>query len=213
MSNHLIVTIARQYGSGGREIGDRLSELLGCKTYGRELITMSAEGSDLSEEALHRADEMAAGSLLFTLAMGSSSFAMHPPTGYHMPLNDKLFYIQSDLIRAIAEREDAVFIGRCADYVLREHPCRLSVFIYADEACRIKRIMERHDLPENKAIEKMNKIDRRRASYYNFYTGQKWGRYENYSLAVNSSILGIDGTAKMIADFALSMRYRLQEKE
>ena len=208
MSQHLIVTIARQHGSGGREIGMRLGELLGCKIYGRELIAMSAEQSNMSEEALRRVDETAAGSLLYTLAMGSSAYGVHPPLGYHMPLNDKLFFLQSELIRKIAERENAVFIGRCADYVLRSHSCMLSVFVYADEKCRVRRIMEREQLPENKAMDIMNKVDHRRASYYNFYTGQKWGRYENYSLAVNSSVLGIDDTAKMIADFALSMKYK-----
>ena len=214
MSHHLTVTIARQYGSGGREIGERLSELLGCKTYGSELTTLAAEKSNMSEDALRRADEAAAGSLLYTLAMGSSAFSVHPPIGnYHVPLNDRLFYLQSDLIREIAAREDAVFIGRCADYVLREHPCCLRVFIYADEACRVRRIMEQHGLTENKAIDQMNKVDHRRASYYNFYTGQKWGRYENYTLAVNSSALGIEDTARMIADFALTMRNRMEMEE
>lgn len=214
MPQNLIVTIARQYGSGGREIGERLAELLGCKTYGNELTAMAAERSNMSEDALRRADEAAAGSLLYTLAMGSSAFGVHPPIGnYHVPLNDRLFYLQSDIIREIAEKEDAVFIGRCADYVLRDHPCHLSVFIYADETCRVRRIMERNDLPENKAIDQMNKVDHRRASYYNFYTGQKWGRYENYTLAVNSSALGIEDTARMIADFALTMKNRIEMAE
>ena len=214
MSHNLIVTIARQYGSGGREIGERLAELLGCKMYGNELTAMAAERSNMSEDALRRADEAAAGSLLYTLAMGSNAFGVHPPIrNYHVPLNDRLFYLQSDIIREIAEREDAVFIGRCADYVLRDHPCRISVFIYADEACRVRRIMERNSLPENKAIDQMNKVDHRRASYYNFYTGQKWGRYENYTLAINSSALGIEDTARMIADFALTVKNRMNAEE
>ena len=213
MSHHLIVTIARQYGSGGREIGEKVAELLGCKTYDRELITMSAERGNMSEDALHKVDEVAAGSLLYTLAMGSNSYGVHSPLSYHLPINDKLFYLQSDLIRHLAEEGDAVFIGRCADYVLREHPCVLRVFVYANDECRIARIMERHNLPRNKAVDMMNKVDHRRASYYNFYTGQKWGKYDNYALAINSSLLGVEDTAKMIADFALSMKYRLEQQE
>lgn len=202
MSNHLIVTVARQYGSGGREIGEQVARLLGCRSYDRELITMSAQKGNLSEDALARADEVAAGSLLYTLAMGSNSYGMHAAHTPHLPINDKLFYLQSDIIGELAAKEDCVFIGRCADYVLRDHPRTLRVFIYAHEECRVKRIMERHDLAENKARDMMNKIDHRRATYYNFYTGQKWGKYDNYSLAVNSSVLGIEATAALIADFA-----------
>lgn len=213
MAQPFIITIARQYGSGGREIGERVAALLRCKTYGRELIAMAAEAGNLSEAALNRVDEVAAGSLLYTLAMGSTAFGMqHHTMGQNLPINDKLFYLQSNLIREIAGKEDAVFIGRCADYVLRDNPRVLRVFVYADEVHRVGRIMERNNLPENKAVDLMNKIDHRRASYYNFYTGQKWGRYENYALAVNSSLLGAEDTAKMIADFALSVKYRMDQE-
>ena len=116
--SHLIVTIARQYGSGGREIGEEVARLLGCRAYGNELITMAAERGDLHEESLRRVDEVSAGSLLYTLAMGSNMHGIHTPTHLHTPLNDRLFFLQSDIIREIAEREDAVLIGRCADYVL-----------------------------------------------------------------------------------------------
>ena len=202
---NLCITIARQYGSGGQEIGQRVAALLGCQCYDRELITLAAGKGNLSEAALHHVDEVAAGSLLYTLAMGSTSFGVHTPLHHHRPINDRLFYLQSDIIREIAERESAVFIGRCADYVLREHPCTLSVFIYANDECRTKRIMEKEGISENKAIELCNKIDHRRSTYYNFYTGAKWGKFENYALAVNASALGIDGTAKMIADFAMAL--------
>lgn len=213
MAGYFSITIARQYGSGGREVGERVAELLGCKTYGRELISLAAEAGSMSEAALSRADEVAAGSLLYTLAMGSTAFGLQHVAGHHMPLNDKLFCLQSEEIRRIAGTEDAVFIGRCADYVLRENPRVLRVFVYANEECRIRRIMERHDLPKNKAEDMMRKVDHRRATYYNFYTGQKWGRFENYALAINSSVLGIEDTAKMIADMALSLRYRLDAAE
>ncbi len=206
--SHLIVTIARQYGSGGREIGEEVARLLGCHAYGRELIAMAAERGNLHEESLRRVDEVSAGSLLYTLAMGSSMHGMHTPTHLHTPLNDRLFFLQSDIIREIAEREDAVLIGRCADYVLNGHTETLRVFIYANEECRIRRIMERHAISESKATDLMRKTDQRRANYYNFYTGQKWGRHETYDLSINSSLLGIADTAKMIADFALALHHR-----
>ena len=208
---NLCITIARQYGSGGREIGARVAELLGCKLYDRELITMAANKGNLDENALRHVDEVAAGSLLYTLAMGSASFGVHTPLHHHRPINDRLFYLQSDIIHEIAERQSAVFIGRCADYVLREHPCTLSVFVYADDAHRIARIMEKENLPHNKALDLCNKVDHRRSTYYNFYTGGKWGKFDNYALAVNSSILGIDGTAKMIADFAMALEDRYKK--
>lgn len=213
MAGYFSITIARQYGSGGREVGERVAELLGCKTYGRELISLAAEAGKMSEAALSRADEVAAGSLLYTLAMGSTAFGLQHVAGHQMPLNDKLFCLQSEEIRRLAASGDAVFIGRCADYVLRDDLRVLRVFVYANEECRIRRIMERHDLPKNKAEDMMRKVDHRRATYYNFYTGQKWGRFDNYALAINSSVLGIEDTAKMIADMAESLRYRLDAAE
>ena len=209
MAGYFSITIARQYGSGGREVGERVAELLGCKTYGRELISLAAEAGKMSEAALSRADEVAAGSLLYTLAMGSTAFGLQHVAGHQMPLNDNLFCLQSEEIRRLAASGDAVFIGRCADYVLRDDLRVLRVFVYANEECRIRRIMERHDLPKNKAEDMMRKVDHRRATYYNFYTGQKWGRFDNYALAINSSVFGIEDTAKMIADMAESLRYRL----
>lgn len=201
MSEKIVITIARQYGSGGREIGEKVAQMLGIPKYDKELITLAAQGENLSPAALEKVDETAASSLLYTLAMGSNLFGAHAAP-YTLPLNDKLFVRQSEVIREKAEEGSCVFIGRCADYVLRELPCRLSVFIYGDLACRKKRVCERHDISEGEAIDIINKTDRRRASYYNFYTGGKWGRYDNYHLAINSSVLGIDGTAKVIADMA-----------
>lgn len=198
----VIITIARQYGSGGREIGERVAELLGIDKYDREFVTLAAEQEGkYSEEALEKVDERTTSSLLYTLALGSNTFGIH--AGAHfLPLNDKLFVIQSQLIRSLAEKGSSVMIGRCADYVLREDPARLSVFIYADIDSRKKRVAARHELSEDRALDLINKTDRRRASYYNFYTGGKWGKYDNYHLAINSTVLGIEGTAQLIANMA-----------
>jgi len=203
MSENIVITIARQYGSGGREIGEKVAEALGIKHYDENLITLAAREGNLDETVASKADESAANSLLYTLALGSNFFGSAMNFGYKPPLNDKLFLLQSDVIRRAAEEGSCVIIGRCADYVLREHPRRLSVFVYGDLANRKARVMERHEgITEAQAIDLINKTDRRRSSYYNFYTGNKWGKYDNYHLAVNSSLLGIDKTAEMIANAA-----------
>ena len=203
MSDKIVITIARQYGSGGREIGEKVAEALGIKHYDENLITLAAREGNLDETVASKADESAANSLLYTLALGSNFFGSAMNFGYKPPLNDKLFLLQSDVIRRAAEEGSCVIIGRCADYVLRDHPKRLSVFVYGDLANRKQRVMERHEgITEAQAIDLINKTDRRRSSYYNFYTGNKWGKYDNYHLAVNSSLLRIDKTAEMIANAA-----------
>lgn len=201
MKRNIAVTIARQYGSGGREIGNRVAELLGVKVYDRELITMAASKSGLPADSLDHVDEKATNSLLYTLAMGSSLF-YGSNTGFNMPVNDKLFIVQSEIIGNIADRESCVIVGRCGDYVLRNHPGTLSVFVYAPAEERIKRIMERHSVGYDEAKELMNKTDRRRINYYNFYTGRKWGKFDHYDLMIDSHLLGTEGTAQIIADMA-----------
>ena len=203
MSDKIVITIARQYGSGGREIGEKVAAALGIKHYDENLITLAAREGNLDETVASRADESAANSLLYTLALGSNFFGSAMNFGYKPPLNDKLFLLQSDVIRRAAEEGSCVIIGRCADYVLRDHPKRLSIFVYGDLPHRKQRVMDRHEgITEAQAIDLINKTDRRRSSYYNFYTGNKWGKYDNYHLAVNSSLLGIDKTAELIADMA-----------
>ncbi len=203
MSRKLIITIARQYGSGGREIGEKIAELLGIPIYDKELIKESATRGELDEGILKKADESAANSLLYTLAMGSNVLGTTMSFGYKMPLNDKLFILQSEVIKEYAEAGSCVIIGRCADYVLRDEENLLRLFIYGDLDHRRARVAERHpEVKPSQVIDVINKTDKRRASYYNFYTGNKWGKYDNYDLAVNSSTLGIEGTAEMIAAVA-----------
>lgn len=202
MSEKIIITIARQYGSGGREIGERLAQLLGIPIYDKEIINKAAENGDIDEKAAKRVDEVAANSLLYTLAMGSNTFGATAHFGYKMPLNDKLFILQSDVIRELAKADGScIIIGRCADYILRETKGLFRIFVYGDLEHRQKRVAERHpELKSSQIIDVINKTDKRRASYYNFYTGNKWGKYDNYDIAVNSSTLGIEGTAKLLAD-------------
>ena len=199
MAKKLIITIARQYGSGGREIGVKLGEMLGFKVYDKELITLAAQKSGVSPDYLRRVDEKATNSLLYTLALGSSLYGARN-FGIDVPINDQLFITQTEIIKKAAEEGDCIFIGRCADYVLRNHERRISCFIYADMEARISRVCKRHEIERSEAIDLINKTDKRRVSYYNFYTGRKWGKFDNYHLSVNSSTLGIEGTARMIAD-------------
>ena len=199
MAKKIIITIARQYGSGGREIGERVAEGLGIPIYDKELITDAAAKGSLTAEVIKNADESAANSLLYTLAMGSNVLGTTMHFGYKMPLNDKLFILQSEVIKERAAEGSCVIIGRCADYVLRDEPNVLRLFIYGDLDHREERVAKRHpELKSSQIIDVINKTDKRRSSYYNFYTGNKWGKYDNYDMAINSSTLGVEGTAQLI---------------
>ncbi len=211
MNNNLVITIGRQYGSGGREIGEKLSEKLGIAFYNNELIAMAAQKSGMAHTVLGEADEKATSSLLYTLAMGSSFFNGNAGLAFDMPINDKLFVTQSDIIKSLADEAPAVFIGRCADYVLRSYPHVVKLFIHAPLEERAKHIAERHELTLDKAKDLIVKTDKRRSNYYNYYTGQKWGRMENFDLAVNSALLGIDGTVEFLAQYIDDYRKRIPD--
>lgn len=199
MYKNPVITIARQYGSGGREIGEKLADMLGIKAYGKELIDMAAEKSGYHPDMLSKADERAAGSLLYSLAVGASvagGIAGH----YDIPINDKLFIVQNEIIKELAEKEQCIIIGRCGDYALRNFENKVTIFIHSDLESRVKRISEIKGITKKEAENLIVKEDKFRANYYNFYTGQKWGACERYSAAFNSGIFGIDETARIIAE-------------
>lgn len=199
-NRNTVITIARQYGSGGREVGMRLAEVLGIKSYDRELITMAAQKSGMSSEILNHADEKATNSLLYTLALGSSYYGA-ASIGTDVPINDKLFITQSQIIRDLAAEGPCIIIGRCSDYVLRTNPACFSVFIYAPIEARIRRVIERGAAKtEKEARDLISRTDKRRINYYNYYTGRKWGSPDNYNMMLDSSFLGIEGSARAIAD-------------
>ena len=203
MAKKIIITIARQYGSGGREIGELVSAKLNIPIYDKILITEAAAKGDFNEDVLKAADESASNTLLYTLAVGSNTLGAAMHFGYKMPINDKLFLLQSDVIRDYAKAGSGIFIGRCADYVLRGEANILRIFVYGDLEHRRARVMQRHpEIKTSQIVDTINKIDKRRSTYYNFYTGNKWGHFENYDLAINSSTLGIEGTADLICRFA-----------
>jgi len=203
--SNIIITIARQYGSGGLEVGQRLSELTGLPFYDKDLITMAAQKSGLNHAVLDAADEKAANSLLYTLAMGSSSYH-HGVSNLHIPLNDKLFTVQSEIIRELAQNEKgAIIVGRCADYVLADHPKVLRVFISADFDKRVETIMRQQNINESQAKELIIKTDKRRSNYYNYYTGGKWAKLENYDLVISTDKIDIEGAARLICMYMKSM--------
>lgn len=200
---NIVITIARQYGSGGREIGLKLSERLGIPFYDKELITLAAEKSGMSSETVSEVDEKAASSLLYTLAVGSSY--MHGSMPHNVPINDRLFATQCDVIKDLANQGSCIIVGRCADYVLSQHPNCIKTFICADFDARVATVQKRYDFTEAKAKDLIMKTDKRRANYYNYYTNQKWGKSENYDLIISTSKVGVDGAVNMIAAYYESL--------
>ena len=201
MNSNLVITIGRQYGSAGRHIGEELAKKLGIKFYNDELISLAAQKSGMSHHVVGEADEKATNSLLYTLAMGSSFWGGNAGMAFDMPINDKLFVTQSDILKELADEGPAVFIGRCADYVLRGYPNLIKLFIYAPLEFRAQHIAELHNVTLEKAKDIIVKTDKRRANYYNYYTGQKWGRLDGFDLCVDSSRLGIETTAEMLYQY------------
>ena len=198
-----IITIGRQFGSGGREIGEKLAKHFGIKYYDKELLTRTAKESGFCEEMMHNHDERPTNSFLYNLVMDTYSFGYHSSAFVDMPISHKVFLAQFDTIKKIADEGPCVIVGRCADYALSEYKNCLHVFIHADEKSRIKHIMEKHGdvTTEQKARDMMIKKDKQRQSYYNYYSSKKWGRADSYDLTINSGILGEDGTVKLLIQY------------
>ena len=211
MSNNLIITIGRESGSGGRNIGKKLAEELGVKCYDKELIDVAVKKSGLCKEIFETHDEKPTSSFLYSLVMDTYSLGYAGSAYMDMPLNHKVFLAQFDTIKQIASEEPCVIIGRCADYALAEFPNVVSVFITADEDEKIKTLMARHDMNETQAKTFMAKTDKKRASYYNYYSSKRWGDSKSYDLCINSSKVGIDGAIRIIKAFAEEKQIHLKK--
>lgn len=196
-----IITIGRQFGSGGKEIGETLAKELGIPFYDRELLTRAAKESGFCEEMIQTHDERPTNSFLYNLVMDTYSFGYNSAAMVDMPISQKVFLAQFDAIRKIANEGPCVIVGRCADYALSEYDNCLNIFIHGDHKCKIERIMHKYELNDQKAKEMMIKKDKQRQSYYNYYSSKKWGRADSYDLTVNSSVLGIEGSVKLIKQF------------
>ena len=188
MDKRLVITIGRQCGSGGRRIGQMLAEQLGIKCYDKEILNRAAKESGLAAELFETHDA-------YSLGYTSSSYM-------DMPINHKIFLAQFDTIKKLASEESCVIVGRCADYALADDPNAFSVFITGDDEDKIKRIMETNNIDANKAKDIMIKTDKKRSSYYNYYSSKRWADSRSYDMCVNSTKLGLEGSVELIKTYA-----------
>lgn len=202
MQDKFVITVGRQMGSGGKSVGELIARRLGVQLYDKELINLAAEQSGICPELFEKADEKESKGVMSTLIgyfrspfVGDDGAVVNPLS------NDALFKIQSDVIRDVAAREACVFVGRCADYILRDDPRRISVFISATRADRIGRLQRSLNISPAEAEALMERTDNRRAAYYNYYTPWTWGAAATYDLCIDSSVLGVEQTADCILEF------------
>ena len=193
-----IITIGRQFGSAGREIGYRLSKELDIKLYDKEMLDRAAKESGICQELFESHDEKPTNSFLYSLVMDTYSLGYSSGSYSDMPINHKIFLAQFDAIKKIADEGPCILVGRCSDYALEEYDNVLSLFIYADLDARIRRIARIYDLTDAKAKEMIVKTDKKRASYYNYYSNKRWSDADSYDVCLSSSVLGIDGAVEAI---------------
>lgn len=191
-----ILTIGREYGSGGREIGLKLSKELNIPCYDKRLIAMAAEEINMDPDRLEQVDETSVNRWLYSIPN-----TPNPVTGYSLPINDTVFMVQSKIIKKLADHGSCIIVGRCSDYVLDEYKNCYNIYVYSPMEDKIKRVMKRSSVSEKEAKDMIVKTDKRRRAYYNFYTDRKWGRPENHHLMVDSSVLGIDGTVSLLKSY------------
>lgn len=203
MEKRFVITIGRQLGSGGREIGQKLSARLGVAFYDKELIRIASRQSGLKEEFFERVDEQKHFSLFPGLLGMRTSVTDDLFSNYYLS-NESLFRIQSDVMRSLASEGSCILVGRCADYVMKDEKNCLNLFISADKPDRIRRIALSHKITEGKAKELIERTDKGRSAYYHYFSGKAWGAAESYHMCINSSLLGIDETVRLICNIAES---------
>lgn len=194
MTEHTIITIGRQFGSGGHEIGNRLAERLDIPLYDYNLIRMAAMELKVSEDMATKVDETILGRFLSAYVVNSGTYtAFMGSDAYGVPLSDMVYDAQTEIIKKLAERSSCIFVGRCADYILGDYSNCINAFVYAYKDDRIRRIMSLYDLNEKQAWDKIKKIDKERKLYYEAHTGREWGSIEAHEMMFNASLMGIDG--------------------
>jgi len=193
-----VVTIGRQFGSGGHEIGSKVAEHFGIPFMDKELVAKTAKESGFCEEIILNHDERPTSSFLYNLVMDTYSYGYNAAHFVDMPISHKVFLAQFDAIKKLADEGPCVIVGRCADYALNERDNVLNVFIYGNEEQKIKYACQRFGYDEQKAKDMCIKKDKQRQSYYSYYTSKKWGRADSYDLCISSSALGIDGAVALI---------------
>lgn len=199
MAEKKIITIGRQFGSGGKQIGEALAEKMNIPFYDKELLKEAAKDSGICEEIFDSFDEKPTNSFLYSLVMDPYSLGFGSST--ELPLNHKVFLAAFDTIKNLAEKDGScVFVGRCADYALRDLDNVVNVFLYADMEDRAARIAKKYNISESKAKDMIKKEDKARASYYNYYTSKRWGEMKGYDICINTSKYGIDKTIDLLYD-------------
>ncbi|RJV29369.1 cytidylate kinase-like family protein [Coprococcus sp. AF18-48] len=209
MTKNTIITIGRQFGSGGHEIGELLAKKLGILFYDRNLVKMAAEELHITEEQAELEDEKKLMSIVsnYNLAMGGYNDFM-ANAEFYAPVGRDLYAVQSAIIKKLAQKGSCVIVGRCADYVLKDYPGCINVFICASKEDRKNRVMDKYHLSERKAAEKMKKIDRERKYYYETYSGKEWGSIQSHQILMNSSLLG----KEKIVEYLVAL-YKEQQEE
>lgn len=193
-----VITIGREYASGGREIGKIISEKLGIPFYNKEILHMAAEKLNMSADDVQHVDETAANSLLYSMSLMTNL-----STAAALPINDRIFIEEREVIKALAQQGPCVIVGRCADSILRDiRDDVLNIFIYADTEARAKRAVEEYSENADDVYHILRKHDKKRSTYYNLNTGRKWGAKDNYDLCLNSSKIGIEMCADAIIRLA-----------
>jgi len=195
-----IITIGREFGSGGHKIGAALAEAFGIPIYDRELLDHAAQESGICKEIFENQDEKPTSSFLYSLVMDTYSFGYSSHMVNEMPLNQKVFLAQFNSIKKLADEGPCIFVGRCADYALADRSDVLSIFVHADLDLRIRRIAKHYELTDNKARDRIVRTDKQRASYYNYYTSKKWSEAESYDLCIDSGLYGLDGSVSLIKE-------------
>lgn len=193
-----IITIGRQFGSAGREIGYKVADDLGIKLYDKEMLDRASKESGIYQELFETHDEKPTNSFLYSLVMDTYSLGYSSGSYTDMPINHKVFLAQFDAIKKIADEGPCILVGRCADYALEEYDNVLTLFIHASMDARIRRIARIYDLTDAKAKDMIIKTDKKRSSYYNYYSNKKWSSADSYHMCLDSSVLGIEGTAEAI---------------
>ena len=195
MKQYPMITISREYGSNGHKIGELLAQRLGLPFYDKDIIAIASKETRFAEEAFEKAEKTATTSLGYALSNRSNRSL------YGMPWNDQLFMVQSSVIRTLADQGPAIFVGRCADYVLSGYKASIDIFLQASEEARVRTIMERERVSKREAENSIRRYDKSRATYYNYYTDRKWGDIQNYDIALNVSHLTPEEAADLLATF------------
>lgn len=201
-----VITITRQYGSGGREIGRRLAEAYHIPFYDNEIISRAAKETGFAEAAFERAEDKASNSLLYSIAMGMNVFSNQEIGFAGLSLDDRIFLAQSKVIRNVAEEGPCVIVGKCADYILKEKENVVNLFINATLDFRISRAIEIDGISKDKAAETVMKKDKSRANYYKYHSGERWDNVLNYDMAIRSDLCGIDGTVACLKAYLDAMQ-------